>query len=61
MKLSKLSDEELRRISLVKNKVGCATADARRAQEILWNRHMSGWGGGHRPENVPYGDNDTYD
>lgn len=63
MKLSNLSDEELRKISLMKNKVGCATAEAYRAQQILWKRSFGDWGyvKGHRPENVPYGDNETYD
>jgi hypothetical protein len=36
--LQKLSDEELREISLRKNSKGCATADADRAQQVRRER-----------------------
>ena len=57
MKLSTLSENELREVSLLKNKKGCATSNALEAQRILYERHH--WGGGTRPENVPYGANET--
>lgn len=41
MKLTNLTDEELRQISLIKNRRGCATAEALRAQRILMERSNS--------------------
>ena len=61
MRLSEFTDEELFSISLRKNSKGCATVDALRAQRMLRERHLMDWDGtgGHRPEGVPYGDNET--
>ena len=41
MKLTKMTDEELFDISLMKNNKGCATKEALRAQGILRRRHNS--------------------
>ena len=41
MKLTSMTDDELRKVSLLKNKKGCATSDALRAQRILRERHNS--------------------
>lgn len=41
MKLTEMTDEELRVISLMKNNKGCATQEALRAQGILRRRHNS--------------------
>ena len=41
MKLSEMTDEELFEISLKKNKKGCATQEALRAQGMLRRRHNS--------------------
>ena len=57
MGLTNLSDEELRAVSLEKNRKGCATKEALRAQQMLRDRHLMDWGWGERraPE-VTYGD-----
>lgn len=41
MKLTEMTDEELFDISLMKNRKGCATQEALRAQGILRRRHNS--------------------
>ena len=41
MRLSEMTDEELYEVSLMKNKKGCATSDALRAQGMLRRRHNS--------------------
>ena len=41
MKLTEMTDEELFDISLMKNRKGCATQEALRAQELLRLRHNS--------------------
>ena len=43
MKLSELTDDELWKISMKKNKRGLYTSDALRAQEMLQTRHGSNW------------------
>ena len=60
MKLTEMTDDELREVSLQKNRRGCATAEALRAQRILRDRHGKNLGRrGHRPEGVPYGRNEV--
>ena len=59
MKLTGLSDEELKEVSMQKNRKGCATSDALRAQRLLRERYLMDWGDGTRPEAVPYGTNET--
>ena len=39
MKLSKMTDEQLQEVALMKKKNGCATSEALRAQEMLWRRN----------------------
>lgn len=41
MRLTEMTDEELFKISLMKNKKGCATQEALRAQGMLRRRHNS--------------------
>lgn len=41
MRLSEMTDEELYYVSLMKNKKGCATSEALRAQGMLRRRHNS--------------------
>ncbi len=41
MKLSKLCDEDLQKVAMLKNRKGCATSDALRAQEILYARNIT--------------------
>lgn len=36
--MKNMSDEELRPLSLMKNKKGCATSEAKLAQKVLWER-----------------------
>jgi len=49
------TDKELFKVSMKKNRRGCATAEALRAQRMLRDRHNMNWGGrGTRPEGVPY-------
>ena len=60
MKLAEMTDNELREVSLQKNRRGCATAEALRAQRMLRDRHGKNLGRhGHRPEGVPYGRNEV--
>ena len=40
MKLSKMTDEELQKVSLMKKKNGCATSEALRAQQMLRTRNL---------------------
>lgn len=42
-KLKRLSDEELRKMSLEKQKNGCATSEALSAQRILYERATGGF------------------
>lgn len=48
MKLANLTDEDLQKVSLLKNRKGCATSEALRAQQILRTRHITHgfYGGG---------------
>ena len=41
MQLTKMTDDELKEIALQKNKKGCATSEALRAQKILRQRNNS--------------------
>lgn len=41
MKLSNLRDEDLRKISMLKTRKGCATSEAKRAQQILYSRNIT--------------------
>lgn len=41
MKLSNLCDEDLWKVSMQKNRKGCATSEAKRAAQILYTRHIS--------------------
>ena len=60
MRLTEMTDEKLWEVSLQKNRRGCATAEALRAQRMLRDRHGKNWGRrGHRPEGVPYGRNEV--
>ena len=47
MKLSNLTDEELRKVALLKTKKGTATSDAKRAQQILYTRNITHGGFGY--------------
>lgn len=47
MKMADMPDEELRVISMRKGRNGCATAEALRAQQVLWERYRYPCG---RPE-----------
>lgn len=52
-KFRSLSDEELKEIAKQKNKKGNATSEAKKAQEILWQR--SDYAFGNRLCRDPYG------
>ena len=41
MRLTEMTDEELQKVSLMKNRKGCATQEALRAQRMLRQRHNS--------------------
>lgn len=42
MKLANVRDEDLEKVAMLKNKKnGCATSEARRAQQILYTRNKS--------------------
>jgi len=41
MKLANVRDEDLEKVALLKKKNGCATSEARRAQQILYTRNKS--------------------
>lgn len=51
MRLANLRDEDLQKISLLKTRKGCATSEAKRAQQILYTRNIShgGFYGGGGP------------
>lgn len=60
--LKGMTDEELREISLRKNRKGCATQEAINAQRILYYRaNPLGRVGGTIPDDAPYGRNDCAD
>ncbi|MEG0153458.1 MAG: hypothetical protein RR744_09875 [Cellulosilyticaceae bacterium] len=40
MKLSTMTDEELREVASMKKRNGCATSEALRAQQILFTRNI---------------------
>ena len=41
MKLSNMTDEDLRKVAMMKTRKGCATCDALRAQQILYTRNIT--------------------
>jgi hypothetical protein len=41
MKLSNVCDEDLKKVALLKTRKGTATAEAKRAQQILYTRNIS--------------------
>lgn len=41
MKLSNLCDEDLKVISMLKTRKGTATSEVKRAQQILYSRHIT--------------------
>ena len=41
MKLANVCNEDLKKIALMKNKKGCATSEAKRAQQILYSRNIT--------------------
>ena len=41
MKLANVCNEDLKKISMMKNKKGCATSEAKRAQQILYSRNVT--------------------
>jgi len=60
MKLSNVKDEDLQKVALLKTRRGCATADAKRAQQILRTRNVThgGFGAaGHFKHFEAYGSN----
>ena len=46
MKLSELNDEDLRKVAMMKTRKGTYTSEAKRAQQILYSRHISHGGYG---------------
>jgi hypothetical protein len=59
MKLTELTTEELRELSMQKGRKGNASGLARQAQQVLWNRTHPFSYGGTTPDNCPYGGNET--
>lgn len=60
MKISELTYEELKALSMEKNKVGCATKDALKAQYILYKEAGCQFSRNHNPFNFHRSDEDDF-